>query len=278
MTSPCIFSVEAMADSTSPSVKKRRKLKMEDILEDENLFNAFYSYSRRNLMSEAIDLWNAVESMCYNLPTEEEKVAKYKEIAADHFLRGCRFPVNMNHDLLERLRGLYMDLQYEDTQTLPPVLILDLRRELWLLMTSSCLPAFLDSDVYENFLNGIMYTSKEEFSIQKAEQFFGYRVNPFEITLSPVEDAAVDVPKKRKGKRNPKSPRTPSFLSPKNSTLSPAARAVSPPLSPPLPLPPPRAKSRIERENVPDFSFLTDYPEEEGKREAEDEFVGVMML
>ncbi len=248
---------------------------MEEIFEDENLFQAFYSYSRRNLMSEAIDLWKAVESIWQHDNSERERREMYKAMAADFFLRGCRYPVNINHDLLDRLRRAYLNLQYSEDASVSNDLLLDLRRELWLLISSSCLPAFLDSDVYENFQNGVILSSKEEFSIQKAEQFFGYRINPLEIQANPMFDLSeVSKSKKKKRPRSLKrlsslgskartqsSPLSPfSSLSPVSSPLSAnSSPASSPPSTSTLSLPPPRSNFKP---NAADFSFLTDFPME----------------
>ncbi len=244
--------------------KKKKKVKMEEIFEDDNLFDAFYSYSQRNLMSETIDLWKAVESLD-NQPTPEERGRRFKEIAAEYFLRGCRSPVNLNHDLIDRLRHTHLDLQYGSIVAPPSDLITDLRKEIWLLMASSCLPAFLDSDVFDSFQNGVLFSSKEEFSRYKAEQFFGSSITgPLQRSeiievfqhgmyhrRRQVFGRILNRRRREGGPSSSKSHLSSSHPPPSTSVLSPSKPSATSP-SPP------------KRRAAPttDFSFLTDFSEE----------------
>ena len=259
---------------------KRRKIKMEEIFEDDNLFDAFYSYSQRNLMSETIDLWKAVEAL-EELPTPEERGRKFKEIAAEYFLRGCRSPVNLNHDLIDRLRHAHLDLQYGSIAAPPKDLIFDLRKDIWLLMSSSCLPAFLESDVYDSFQNGVLFSTKDEMSRYKAEQFFGHRIcgplkrsEIIEVFQSGMYHRRRDVlgrmlhlKKKEERMTHPSSLPTkipPSLSNPSLSTGS--SSSSTPPKFPPSSSSPslavsPSLSAPVRRPTQADFAFLTDFSE-----------------
>ena len=256
---------------------------MEEIFEDDNLFDAFYSYSQRNLMSETIDLWRAVEGLD-ELVFPDEKGRRFKEIAAEYFLRGCRSPVNLNHDLIDRLRHTHLDLQYGSILSPPSDLILDLRKEIWLLMSSSCLPAFLESDVFDSFQRGVMFSSKDEFSRYKAEQFFGHQINgPLQrsdvievyqrgLYRRPREAIGKLVGGRKKEPRMKPSQSGRIPLSSSNQSMSqqnPSSSSGNPPGGKgPHSLPSPSSSSAspapvrpAARVDATDFSFLTDFSE-----------------
>ena len=185
-----------------------RQASLVEILGDEKLREVFRYFLSRRWMDEALDVWGKLEQIDHR-GNEEEKGRLFLELCKKHFVAGCPNPVNVESDVLQMVLGefeavsssccssssysftspSYSFCSSEETAEDEPLpqekkglskrVMSYLKSEVWLLMASSCLPAFATSEDFTDFLDGKVDSSKGAFSREKAEQFFGCKIEVF---------------------------------------------------------------------------------------------------
>ena len=147
---------------------------LEDILNDENLLTAFKYFLKRNFMSETLDFWLSVcELEC---APENEKSNLFLALGSEFIVSGCPRPVNISYDLIEVLKKSVEDIRSKKDTPIPANALYGAKTEIYYLLASSCLSDFIASDVFLEFENGEVPTSKSEFSRAKAQDFFGMKI------------------------------------------------------------------------------------------------------
>lgn len=157
-----------------PSVVETIVKDLEDVLNDENLLSAFKFFLKRNFMSETLDFWTSICEI--EAAPEKEKKGLFLALGQEFISNGCPRPVNISYDLIESLRHSVDEIKSGKPVPLPTSVLYGAKTEIYYLLASSCLSDFLASDIFLEFENGIVPTSKSEFSRAKAQDFFGMKI------------------------------------------------------------------------------------------------------
>jgi hypothetical protein len=149
---------------------------LDELMSDEKLRFAFQTFLKRNHMSEILEIWEQFEHL--RLETDDAlRISIFRTICENFVLSGCPKPVNLSCEVYETLTQLYSDLDVLHLQELPMKLLKNFEHDLFALLEVSCLPSFLLSPIFQEVRSGVFMTHEDEFSRQKAEYFFGMKID-----------------------------------------------------------------------------------------------------
>ena len=185
------------------------KIVLGEVLEDDRVRAAFLSFLSRNYMAEGLLLWLELQKlrMCMD---EKDWCVMFLSTCEEFLLpdspehchvQGCMDDIVAAYHVLKRLSTLTSlscsppasppmsssfssssCLGEDDVVELPLTpsslqpLILKIEKVVWGNMAASCLPLFILSFEYKAFMEGKVDTAKAAFSREKAERFFGERI------------------------------------------------------------------------------------------------------
>ena len=165
---------------------------LSDILGDDKIREVFQNFLIRSHMGEVLAVWTELEKMEIILvqlpknPKEKEKELetlseKFVRLCQTFFLEGCENPVSVSFEtaaLVLQTHTLVI-VGGEKKNPISFKFLGVLQEEIWGVMCMSCLPPFIMSGCYQEFLDGKIDSTKVAFSRVKAEQFFGADIQVF---------------------------------------------------------------------------------------------------
>jgi Regulator of G protein signaling domain len=146
-----------------------------DVLCDPALREAFHAHLNSCLMSEILDLYISLEDF-FHLDDPDMKLLAYKKMAEEFFLPNSPGLVNHSFNILAQLREVYEEVSKRTISELPGGLLEPVRIATLDLLAYSCLPPFIMSDIYQDFQEEVLDSTKVGLSRQKAERFFGEKI------------------------------------------------------------------------------------------------------
>lgn len=201
---------------------------LDEVMSDDKLRFAFQTFLKRNHMAEILEIWAEFEELRMEVD-DGRKIEHFRNICQSFVLPGCPKPVNLSCEVSETLKQLYCDLAVMRYDRFPMKMLKSFEHDLFALLEVSCLPSFLLSSIFQDVRNGVFMTSEEEFSRQKAEFFFGMKIEGSLrrqelLRIMPVKEKRFFVLSKKTGKSvivqaKPNSPVVPLLPTPSCPTL-----------------------------------------------------------